>query len=690
MDFAAWYTLGVVGLLVAALMSGRMAADTAMLGALTLLMIAGVVDITSAVSGFGHPSVLMLAALFVVAAGPSETGATIVLSRRMLGRPQSLRGALFRLTVPVSCMSAFMNNTAIVAIYLPIVDDWARKLRISPSKLFMPLSFAAILGGGCTIIGTSTNLAINGLYVEYVQNHAAELKAAFGVVEPSLGKQFWWVGAAGVPIAVLGLAFITLFAGRILPERRTAASNEVENRRYTVEVMVEPGSPLIGKSIEEAGLRHLPGLFLTEIEREGTVRQAVGPEELLESDDRLVFVGVIESVVDLLKIRGLTPATDQARKIEAHRTQRTIVEAVVSHNSPLVRRTVRQSQFRTRYNAAIIAVHRGGQRVTGKIGDIVLQPGDTLLLTTHQGFLEAYRNSDHFYLVSGVDGAREVRHERAWLSIGIMAGLVVLLTIPTEKLFGHAIPPVAAGFAAAMGMVVTRCVTGTIARKSVNWQVLLIIGAAIGIGRAMDQSGAANGIASVIFSVVGPMGGYAAIAGLFIVTNVMSQLITNKGAAILMFPITIAVAADMELSPEPFIVTLMVAAACSFITPVGFVTNLMVAGPGGYRFSDFLRLGLPLTLIAGTLCVVLAPLAFPFNPNNTGASQETHLPSRSHLREASASSIWFDEPASPMVRSPSIGGGLGGVIPVPVEVRSGVHPDLTRCIFAPRNGDNSA
>lgn len=614
MDFAAWYTLGVIGLLVAALISGRMAADTAMLGALTLLMVSGVVDIPSAVSGFGHPAVLMVAALFVVATGLSETGATTMLSRRLLGRPTTLRSALLRLTVPVTCMSAFMNNTAIVAMYLPIVDDWARKLRISPSKLFMPLSFAAILGGACTVIGTSTNLVINGLYVEYAQNHAEELATAFGLAVPGPSKQFWAVGVVGIPSAIIGLGFIVFVAGRLLPERRKIAQTELETRRYTVEVMVERGAGLVGQTVEQAGLRHLPGLFLTEIDRNGIVRQAVGPEEVLEADDRLIFSGVIESVVDLLKIRGLVPATDQVRKVATDRAQRTIVEAVISHNSPLVRRTVRQAQFRTKYNAAIIAVHRGGQRVQGKIGDIVLQPGDTLLLSTHQGFLEAYRNSDHFYLVSGVEGAREVRHERAWVAMGIMACLVVLMTVPTEKFIGYRIAPVAAAFAAAMAMVFTRCVTGTIARKSINWQVLLVIGAAIGIGRAMDVSGAAAVVASGISAVVGPLGPYAALAGLFIATNAFSQLITNKGAAILMFPITVAVTADMGVNPEPFIIGLMVSTACSFITPIGFVTNLMVSGPGGYRFSDFLRLGLPITVFVGILCVVLAPMAFPFHP----------------------------------------------------------------------------
>ncbi|GAB4385093.1 MAG: SLC13 family permease [Phycisphaerales bacterium] len=674
MSLEGWYTLGIVGLLIAALSSGKMGADTCMLTALTLLMVGGVIDPNEAVHGFSHPAVLMIAALFVVAAGLTETGAITALSKRMLGRPRTLTGALLRLTVPVTALSAFMNNTPIVAMYLPIVDDWARKLRISPSKLFMPLSFAAILGGSCTLIGTSTNLAVNSLYVEYFREHATHLSSAFGLSEPSSTKQFWWISVVGVPAAIVGLAIIALLSDRLLPERRKAADNDRDRRRYTLEMMVEKSSPLVGQTIEQAGLRHLPGLFLSEIERDGVLRPAVGPDEVLEAEDRLVFVGVVESVVDLLKIRGLVPATDQVRKVQGERSQRTLVEAVISHNSPLVRRTVRESQFRTKYNAAIIDVHRGGQRVMGKIGDIVLQPGDTLLLSTHQGFLEANRNSDHFYLVSGVEGAREVRHERAWVSAAIMAGMIVLLSVPTQRWLGWQLAPVTVGFLAATAMVITRCCTGTIARQSINWQVLLVIGAAIGVGRAMEVSGAAHAVASVIFTLVGPFGPYAALMALYLTTTLFCQLITNKGAAVLMFPITMALAGDLGVSPEPFVVTLMVAAACSFITPVGFVTNLMVFGPGGYRFTDYARLGLPLTLAIGTLSVLIAPSVFPFHPERTGADQGSVQASRSSQTTGPAA-IWQSEPSDPMVRSSAVGSELGGIIPDSEELMS-ERPDV--------------
>jgi di/tricarboxylate transporter len=290
---------------------------------------------------------------------------------------------------------------------------------------------------------------------------------------------------------------------------------------------------------------------------------------------------------------------------------------------------VRESQFRTRYNAAIIAVHRGGERLAGKIGDIVLQPGDTLLLSTHAGWVEAHRNSDHFYLVSGVEGAREVFHERSGLALGIMALLILLMTLPTARLFGmlntrfgldlpaNGIAPVTAAFVCATLMVWTRCCTGTLARRSINWQVLLVIGAAIGVGRAMDASGAAQTIADAIFSATGGLGPRGLLLVFSLLTAVLCQLVTNKGAAVLMFPIAMALAAEANggagVSPEPFVVTLMATAAGSYMTPVGFVTNLMVYGPGGYRFTDYLRLGVPLTLMVAVLCAVLAPMAFPFH-----------------------------------------------------------------------------
>ncbi|MFG0329005.1 MAG: SLC13 family permease [Phycisphaerales bacterium] len=618
MTLAEWIIIGTIVLLIGSLMSNRVAPDLAMMGALTLLMLAdavipGVEIITpkEALFGFAHKAVIMIAALFIVAAGLNETGAVESIAQRVLGRPRSPLIAQFRLMGPVAIMSAFMNNTPIVAMYMPIVSDWAKKLRVSPSKLYLPLSYAAILGGACTLIGTSSNVTVNALYMGHWDDPAfASRLLEFGLEPPSATKQFWWITTVGLPAAVVGILFIAIGARWLLPDRRPVSAEALEERQYKVEMLVRPDSPIVGRTIEDAGLRHLPGLYLMEIQRDGRLKPAVGPEEVLQANDLLVFVGNVESVLDLRKIRGLVPETDQVQKIKTIRRNRTLVEAVISNNSPLVGRTVRQSQFRTTYNAAIIAIHRDGDFVKGKIGDIKLRPGDTLLLETHTGFVGAYRNSKDFFLVSQVEGSRPIRHERAGLSMLIMAFTVVMLV--TGWLDHTLTVLIAAG-----AMVATRCCTGTVARNAVNLQVLVVIAAALGIGRAMEQTGAAERLARAVVTVaqdslqLGPSG---LLFVVFALTSVFAQLITNNGSAVLMFPVALGIAAELRVSPEPFVVALMVAAACSFMTPIAYQTNLMVYGPGGYRFTDYLRIGIPLTVITGVLAVVLAPMFFPFTP----------------------------------------------------------------------------
>jgi len=625
MIWEAWYTLGLVLLLMIALVSGRIGTDTAMLGALTALMIAGVLEPAQAVAGFADPSVLMIGGLFIIASGLTSTGATAMIASKVLGRPKSLPEAQLRLMAPVIGLSAFMNNTPIVAMYLPIVHNYARRLGVSPSKLFMPLSFAAILGGACTIIGTSTNVAVNELYINYFAANEAELGSTFGLSMPSGARQFWGIAVVGIPSAIIGLVFIAFASNKLLPERSPPDDLGADARQYTTRVAVEPAGPIVGKTIEQAGLRQLPGLFLYAIERDGKQIPAVAPDTMLEAGDELVFTGVVESVVDLLKIKGLAPAEDQVKKIDAPRGERTVVEAVISHASPLVGRSVRDAAFRSRFNAAIIAVHRGGQRIEGKIGDIIFQAGDTLMLSTHVGFVNAFRNSRQFYLVSDVPGSEVVRHERAWLAVSIMVLLVALLTLPTAGLFSWinstfdldlplGVSKLTAVFLCAMLMVFTRCTTGSTARTNINWQVLITIAAAIGVGKAMAVTGAANEIAEIFLSLVGSLGDRAILFCFFWLTSIFCQIITEKGAAILMFPIAMAVPASSGVSPEPYVITLMAATACSFLTPIGFVTNLMVFGPGGYRFTDYFRLGFPMTLIVSAVATITVPIVFPFHP----------------------------------------------------------------------------
>ena len=610
MTTQAWITVSTIVLVIAALLTNRIGADIALLGGLTLLMLLGVIDATAAIEGFAHPAVIIIGSLFVVAAGLQETGGMQAIASRFLGRPKTIAGAQLKLMGPIALMSAFMNNTAVVALYLPIVSDWARKLRISPSQLFMPLSFAAILGGKLTYIGTASNIVVMGLFIRFLADpQEQQWLASLGITEPSSTVQFWGIAAIGVPTAVAGIVFIALTSKWLLPQRTPAEPVTLDARKYEVEMIVKPDSAIVGKTIEAAGLRHLPGLFLTQIERAGTVLWAVSPDQRIEANDRLAFVGVLESVVDLRKIRGLVPATDQVQKLAIGSQRRMFVEAVVSHNSPLVDRTVRKSQFRTKYSAAIIAVHRNGEHINAKIGDIVLKPGDTLLLDTHAGFVNAYRNSDDFYLVSTVEDSRPVRHERAWVALGILGALIVMLTVTP-------ISPVIAAFLCAMAMITTRCVTGTVARAAINWQVLIVIGCALGMGVALQQTGAAQVIAHKILDLCARIGvsqnPHAMLFAMFMLAAVFAQLITNNGAAVLMFPIMMATARELGVRPEPFVFCLMAAAGSSFMSPVAYQTNLMVYGPGRYRFMDYVKLGTPLTLIVAVIACAVAPLFFPF------------------------------------------------------------------------------
>ena len=360
MAFEAWFTLAIIALIIVALISNRIGMDVAMLGGLVVLMAAGVVPVGKAIEGFASQAVLMIGGLYVVAAGMRETGAIEIAANRLLGRPNSVTEAKIRLLGPVALLSGFMNNTPIVAMCIPLVRNWSRRLKISPSTLYMPLSFAAILGGRLTMIGTASNLVVIGLFTQYMaQDHPWIVE--MGISTPPEWVLFFGVGAIGLPCVVLGIIFIILTSRFLLPNRMPVDSTPLDARTYQVEMVVQSDSPIVGSTIEHAGLRQLPGLFLSQIDRGGVIMPAVGPEEVLEAGDRLGFVGVLESVMDLRRIRGLEPATNQTAKLSGSTGSRTLVEVVVSANSPLVGNTVRISRFRTRYNAVIIAVHRQGE-----------------------------------------------------------------------------------------------------------------------------------------------------------------------------------------------------------------------------------------------------------------------------------------------------------------------------------------
>ncbi|WP_428389399.1 SLC13 family permease [Mucisphaera sp.] len=595
MPWEAWITLGTLGLMMLALAWNLTGPDVVLLGTVVLLASLSLFsdrmpDAGDLVLGFGNPGLITIAMLFIVAAGLRHTGAAEMMARWFLGLPKSALAAQSRLMPPAALLSGFLNNTAVVAVFLPIVGDWSKKIGVSPSRLMIPLSYAAMLGGMCTLIGTSTNLVVHGRMLE----------------DPSIGSglgmfEIAWVG---LPCALAGLAYLLLVGRWLLPDRQPALRQENGAREYAVEMIVEPDGPLVGSTIEEAGLRHLPGLYLAEIDRAGTSMAAVGPNEKLASNDRLVFVGMVASVVDLRKIRGLAPAEHQVFKLDAPRSSRRLIEAVVSSRCPLVNKTIRDGRFRSVYNAAVIAVARDGQRLQQKIGDIVLQPGDTLLMEAPSSFVDERRYSQDFYLVSPIEESTIVRHERAWLAIGVLALLVVLVGTGLLSMLHGAM--LAAGL-----MWLTRCCTASEARASIDWQVLVVIGAALGLGSAVAASGAADGLADAMMSLTGgnPL---LALAIIFVLANLFTELMTNVAAALLVYPIATASAEAMELSPMPFLITIMIAASASFSTPIGYQTNLMIYGPGGYRYTDYTRIGLPLTVLLLVITVLLVPMVWPF------------------------------------------------------------------------------
>lgn len=564
------------------------APEIILMGGLAVLLVSGVVSPEEGLSGFSNEGMLTVGVLYIVVAGLRDTGGIGWLVSSVLGRPKTIMNAQIRLMTPIIGMSAFLNNTPVVAMLIPAVKDWAKQYRLSVSHLMIPLSYAAILGGTCTLIGTSTNLVVNGMMIK---NQDLQ---SFGMFDIA------WVG---IPAAIAGITYILFFSRMILPERKPAISQLQDPREYTVEMIVEDNSPLVGKTIEDAGLRNLPGTYLMEIDRASRIIPAVSPLEILQANDRLVFVGIVESVVDLQKIRGLTPATNQVFKLDAPRSERCLIETVVSNTCPLVGKTIRAGKFRTMYDAVVIAVARNGERIKKKIGDIVLQPGDTLLLESHPSFYDRMRNSSDFFLVSRIEDSNPPRHEKAMLAMGILLAMVLLVTFNVLSMFKGAM------IAAAL-MLLTGCCTAATARKSVDMQVLLVIAAAFGIGQAMDQSGTARLIANSIIQLAGE-NPYILLALVYLVTNVFTEMITNNAAAVLVFPIALNTSELLGMNFAPFAITIMMAASASFSSPIGYQTNLMVYGPGGYRFSDYMRIGIPMNILMGIITVTITPNIWP-------------------------------------------------------------------------------
>jgi len=587
MGFESIFIFGVILCCLLFLVFTKISPDAVFLGGLTLIVVFGIVPVSDALVGFSNEGMLTVAALYVVAAGLRETGAIQFVIRNLLGTPKALWKTQARIIAPVMGMSAFLNNTPIVASFIPALQEWARTYRIQVSKIMIPLSYAAILGGTCTLIGTSTNLIVNGLLI-------SEKGVSLNIFEPAY---------VGVPIAFAGFIYLLTLGNRLLPAGSSIVGSFENTREYTIEMIVRPESPLVGKPIEDAGLRQLPGLYLAEIVRNDTILAAVEPNEVLQANDRLIFTGMVSSIVDLQAIKGLEPATDQVFKLDAPRRDRHLVEAVISQSHPLNGKTVKEGEFRNHYGAVILAVSRYGERINKKVGDITLKTGDVLLMEAPRNFADRYKSSNEYLLVSTLAKGGQPDYDRGWIAWSILAGMVFLATTGILSMFQ-------ASFVAAGAMLLTRCTLTATARAGVDWQVLIVIAAALGIGNAMQVTGAAEIVAGGFIGFAGNQP-YLALAATYLITWMLTELITNNAAAVLIFPIAVSAAASLGVDFMPFVMTIIFAASASFSTPIGYQTNLMVYGPGGYHFSDFLKVGLPLNLIAGTITVLLVPVVWP-------------------------------------------------------------------------------
>ncbi|NWO57704.1 SLC13 family permease [Chromohalobacter israelensis] len=588
MEPAALTTLALIFSVLACLALTRVAPDVVLMAALAFLVISGILTPSEALAGFANPGVMTIATLYVVAAGLKETGAIQWLAHRLLGQPRRLRQAQLRVLLPASGLSAFMNNTTVVAMFIPAIQEWAARLRLPTSKLLLPLSYASILGGTCTLIGTSTNLVVDGLLQSErgISLHMFELA---------------WVG---VPLVVIAGGFLYLMADRLLPNRQGALEQLEQAREYAVEVRVIPQGPLEGKSIADAGLRSLAHGYLADIERDGELMTAVPPETKLQADDILVFVGAPECARELRRVHGLRPANGDVRKLDIAHHRRCLVEAVIGPDFTGIEQTVRESRFRSRYQAVILSISRHGRRLPGKLGDIRLQVGDTLLMETAQEFVSQYQYRKDFLLVSALNDSTPPDFRKAPWALGILGAMVLVSATGLLSILE-------AAFLAGGAMLLTRCVTASKARRYLELSVLIVIAASFALGNAMDKTGAASQIAQWLLLADG-LSPWVALAMVYTLTVAFTELITNNAAAVLMFPVAAAVAEQLGVSIMPFAIGIMFAASASFMTPLGYQTNLMVLGPGGYRFVDYLRLGAPMSLLAGVIVIGLVPLVWGF------------------------------------------------------------------------------
>lgn len=578
--------------------------DSVLLIALAIVVAGGVVELETALLGFANTTLLALGSLYVLAAALRNSGALERAGEIILGSgSQSIRKILLRMCPSVTVYSGFLNNTPIVAMGIPTIRHWSRKYKVSASKLLMPLSFAAILGGTCTLIGTSTNLIAHSL----LQEHQLE------------GLAFFELAWLGVPCAIIGLIYIIFISPRITPDRTDIRDEEEEQRKSLVEIEITDKTPLVGQTVAQTGLQEFPGFHLARINREDNEIAPVPEDEKLREGDHLFYApkdGFTDITPDLTGYPGLRLAVQPPRTIKREeKKDRELHQVVVKEGSRLVGSTVEEAKMLDRFGAAVTGVRRGDQRIEQPLGEFVLQPGDVLLLDTKRGFQKAHEDSTDFYLTSESGGEEPgvgAEDEQPQKPVGkdLYVSVSVLIAIITSVTAG--VIDIALAGILGVGVLLTfDVIEPGEARRAVDWTVLIVIGAALGLGKAMEASGAAEVIANGMVDLTVVYGPRAILTGVILVTAVLTQIITNNGAIALMFPIALSVAQSQGFEARGLIIGITLSASMAFLTPIGYQTNLMVYGPGNYKFSDFFKVGFPLQVLLWIVMIILIPFIWP-------------------------------------------------------------------------------
>jgi di/tricarboxylate transporter len=588
MEWHGWFALGLCIVVLATLTFTRIGPHLVMIAALTILSVSGILTSEEALMGFSNSGLITVAGMFVVAAGMHASGAIDLLVNNLLGRPKTVRSALSRMFFPVALLSSFLNNTPVVATMIPAIYSWSRKIGIAPSKLMIPLSYTAILGGTVTLIGTSTNLIVNGQYQ---------------VLTGEPGFSLFSITAVGLPVAIFGFLLMWIVFPKLLPDR-TQSQAFSNLREFTLEVSIAPNGPLVGKTVQEAGLRHLQRIYLVEIERKGAVITAAPSEETLQGGDRLVFAGDTDAISDLLRINGIVPSTDdgEAQAFTTQHAERRLVEAVVSPHCTALGYAIRDARFRDRYGAVVLAVARNGERIKGNLGSIKLQAGDTLLLEARPAFVSRQRYNKDFLLINDLN-TEAPRHERAYLAWGILVGVISAASFEIISMLNGAL--IGAGL-----MIITGCCSASQAERSLDLTVIITIAASFALGMALQKTGVAAYLAENIVDLSNGTPWLLLILT-YLTISVLTEIITNNAAALLMLPIVLEITEKADLNSVPFVFAIMMAASASFATPLGYQTNLMVYGPGGYRFTDFLKVGVPMNVITAIVTITVLLIGWP-------------------------------------------------------------------------------